>query len=685
MILRSPLQPSIGTRSSAVPWQMQLTGAGVRDAINDPTAYGETLSPELVTNGTFDSDTWWGKDAGVSIAAGECTFASVVNNTGLFRASFNQQNKRVEITYTIRSITAGGFRWYINGSSQTIRTTPGTYTEQIVAGAADTVLILRAVGTTSGVIDNVSIREVLFGYLLPGLGGARLSGDCRTSVAMQTLADGSIGYSAHNLFGRSEEFDDALWFKGSNGTASLPVVTANFGASPTGAMTADRVVLALNGGTTTNDRSNVQQNISPATPGTFSVWVRSNTVLTYQIQLRAGNADTVMVVTPAWQRFSVSTVGSGDPTAWFALRGSQGTSDSCDILVWGAQLNLGPVATAYVPTTTAAVYAAAVDWHSAQSIYGLRSESAATNLLTWSTAFDDAAWLKTGSPITTVTPNTTIAPDGTLTADTITFGGSLGSDRIFQDTATAAANGTAVAGSVWLWAASPTTVSLHIERSGPFDTETTICNLTTTPTRFTMLHSATWTGTTVLRLRLADKAGGGAIYAWGAQLELGTRASSPILTFGATATRAADLPIVRDTAAGLIGQSQGTITVAAIASIIGTGGIVSINDGSAANRVDIRSNGTTTITLASTPLSSPTVATMVAGTLAKTSMSYSLRAAAASRAGSLPVPVGDAPGFTQLQLGGIDGGTTANLDGWITSLQIAQTSSLPASLQGMTA
>jgi hypothetical protein len=175
------------------------------------------------------------------------------------------------------------------------------------------------------------------------------------------------------------------------------------------------------------------------------------------------------------------------------------------------------------------------------------------------------------------------------------------------------------------------------------------------------------------------------MHVWGAQLETGTRASSPILTFATTATRAADLLIVPDTGAGLVGQAQGTIAVAAVAGIVGNLGVVSINDGSAADRVDIRSDGTTTVTLASTALSSPTVATMVAGTLAKTSMSYSLRAAAASRAGSLPVPVGDAPGFTQLQIGGIDGGTTANLNGWITSLQIAQTSSLPASLQGMTA
>ena len=48
---------------------------------------------------------------------------------------------------------------------------------------------------------------------------------------------------------------------------------------------------------------------------------------------------------------------------------------------------------------------------------GLLIEAAATNLLTYSEQFDNAAWLKYAS---SVTPNTTTAPDGTLTADLFT-------------------------------------------------------------------------------------------------------------------------------------------------------------------------------------------------------------------------------------------------------------------------
>jgi hypothetical protein len=48
---------------------------------------------------------------------------------------------------------------------------------------------------------------------------------------------------------------------------------------------------------------------------------------------------------------------------------------------------------------------------------GLMLEAAATNLLLWSEAFDNAAWTKTGS---TVTANTSTAPDGNATADLVT-------------------------------------------------------------------------------------------------------------------------------------------------------------------------------------------------------------------------------------------------------------------------
>jgi hypothetical protein len=636
---------------------MQLTGAGVRDAINNPVAYGETLGPELVTNGTFDSDTWWTKGAGITIAGGVGVYTSVLNNIALSRSVFGTQGRVYDVTYTIVSLSAGGFGVYINGAQTATRFGLGTQTQRITAGTADNFLQVRAVGTTTGSVDNVSIREVITGYLLPGLGGARLNASARSSVALQQKADGTYEYAAHNLAPNSNTFTS--WLSTNAGTLTGGQADPFGGTSAT-----------LFSGASKNFYLQIV-GLAAGTLVTISFWLRATGAPgTVTLGNANGGATFAASVTGSWQRFSLtfSSVGATDGPGLLMT----GTLTSVE--VFGGQINLGPTALPYVPTTAAAVYAPAVDWLSAQSIYGLRSEAAATNLVLWSANMSNAAWsLALGA----TKGSLTTAPDGTLSALPLTFG-AIATSQSPQILAAGSAERT-----FSVFARSSTAKKFRLKiYTGVSDIFSADLTTSSAWTRFSLTATDAVANVAVTN----EVAGGvGTVEFWCPQLETGSRASSPILTLAATATRAADLLIVPDTNAGLVGQAQGTIAVAAVAGIVGNLGVVSINDGSAADRVDIRSDGTTTVTLASTALSSPTVATMVAGTLAKTSMSYSLRAAAASRAGSLPVPVGDAPGFTQLQIGGIDGGTTANLDGWITSLQIAQTSSLPASLQGMTA
>lgn len=161
----------------------------------DPTWAG----PRLETNGDFSSAAWWGLDGGVSIAGGECVFASVANNTGIYRSVFNQQNKTIRITYTVKSVTAGGFRWYINGTSLTVRSAPGTYSEVVTVAALDAVLILRAVGTTSGVVDDVSIHEA---------GAMSISVNGSTAVETTGIAYTGAGVTAMVLGARNSAGTD---------------------------------------------------------------------------------------------------------------------------------------------------------------------------------------------------------------------------------------------------------------------------------------------------------------------------------------------------------------------------------------------------------------------------------------------------------------------------------------------
>jgi hypothetical protein len=191
-----------------------------------------------------------------------------------------------------------------------------------------------------------------------------------------------------NLIRYSEQFDNAAWaLTNVNGTGLSPIVTANAGTAPDGTNTADRIVFDLDGGTTTSDISRKRQLVSfpSAGEGTLSFYVKSfDGVSSYVIALEDSNGMSGSItVTGAWTRitrtastYPVSNIGIG-----LGLKGGQviPNSDVADLLVWGAQLEVGSYATSYIPTTSATVTRLA-DTFTRDNIYtnGLISSSGGT-------------------------------------------------------------------------------------------------------------------------------------------------------------------------------------------------------------------------------------------------------------------------------------------------------------------
>lgn len=160
-----------------------------------------------------------------------------------------------------------------------------------------------------------------------------------------------------------------------------------------------------------------------------------------------------------------------------------------------------------------------------------RIQYAGENRCLRSEAFDNASWTKSS---VTVTADSVAAPDGTTTADTLTASGSNGT--VLQSVTETAVSWTF---SVWLKRKTGTG-NIQIQVDGAtWVTQT----LTTEWQRFSVTQTG-GAGATSLGIRIATN--GDAVYAWGAQAEIGTTATSylPTTSASVSAPRDAHYPVI---------------------------------------------------------------------------------------------------------------------------------------------
>ena len=141
--------------------------------ITTPTAYDngkllsvkpvKTFGSELIINGTFDTDSDWNKGTGWTISDGK---ASLNNSTGSLSKNDGvlEANKTYLVSIEITSITLGKFSPKTNTGqnifdSVTLNTI-GVH-ESVFTNTSGVNLQIRASGTTTGSIDNVSVKEVI--------------------------------------------------------------------------------------------------------------------------------------------------------------------------------------------------------------------------------------------------------------------------------------------------------------------------------------------------------------------------------------------------------------------------------------------------------------------------------------------------------------------------------------------
>lgn len=148
----------------------------------------------------------------------------------------------------------------------------------------------------------------------------------------------------------------SVWLASGGGLGSPAVVTHNAVVAPDGTTTAASIVLALNGGTTTTDVSQVSASFAGVLnqPYTSSVWLSSPSGNVTISMINASASDTLFTITPVWQRFPLTQLSSITGTRAFAirLRGAVGggTSDSATISAWLPGVVSGTFAPVDTPT-----------------------------------------------------------------------------------------------------------------------------------------------------------------------------------------------------------------------------------------------------------------------------------------------------------------------------------------------
>jgi hypothetical protein len=470
----------------------------------------------------------------------------------------------------------------------------GTYTASGTTLSRDTVLYSSAGGTTkitvaagATVINTYPAETSVSGggggtypTIQPSLNldfaNTKLLDPRITFVRNSTAAyyDGqTTALAEQNLLLQSNTFSNAAWVA-TNGTVASGVT------DPAGTTTAFSF-------TATGVATLYQTLTTSATPYTLSFYIQRVTGTGAVNLTLDGTTLTPQTITGSWARYSVTAT----PTAASHTIGIQLAVITDSVNIFSSQLENRSSMTAANITTTAAITnyipvlmtaPAGVARFDCDPItgksLGLLIEEGRTNLLTYSSDFSNAVWIKNGA---TVTSAANVAPDGTQNAQLLVEDTSTGDHRTYQGSTLT--SGIAYTFSVYAKSFGRNLIQLFSNTGILYNvtfnlSNGTIANTTAGTGTITPIgngwyicsvsNTSVATTTVNRQIRLVNTGvntsytgdGYSGIYIGGAQLEAGSFATSYIPTVASTVTRAADQASITGTNfSSWYNQAQGSL------------------------------------------------------------------------------------------------------------------------------
>ena len=334
-----------------------------------PVSYGT----ELVTNGTFDTDTtgWTSiRSSLLSVESGRLRITNDGNGNGGAVASVPTTVDNVyQVEVTGYHGTAGGAKFRLGTTSAgvditaDITQTDGETTRFIFVAPSSTayITLYASSGTTTGVYseyDNISVKEVLFDQ--PD-GTLTLFEHPDNVPRVEWDADGNrlgllVEESRTNLITYSEDFSNAYWSK--LGSSSI-VSTDNL--APDGTLTASEI--SIGSGQSYIRRSEYSISV---TDHSASFWVKAaSSGSATAIRLTTNNTaawgtgvSSKLTLTSEWQRIEVKGDLNSLAPSLNLLLGNADENNAVDtdcvgnVLVWGAQLEEASFPTSYIKSNS---------------------------------------------------------------------------------------------------------------------------------------------------------------------------------------------------------------------------------------------------------------------------------------------------------------------------------------------